>query len=277
MKITRTRRTEVIPGILILALSILLPAGSVSADTVLVTGSNRGIGLNFVTRYAEQGWTVIATHRRDQVPESLAALAGKYPNVKIETVDIGSLESIDALAGRLKGVPIDVLINNAAMLSEGGFDDPEVFNKQVVGTLDYTLFDDYIRINTRGTIRMSEAFIPNLKASTQKKLIVMSSDAASISIPDKRPGLYWYHASKVATNMVMRKFARDLKDQGIIVAMLHPGFVRTDKSVPKQKIINMAYMIDLEESVPDMMDVIARLTIADTDSFLRHTGEHVPW
>ncbi|OGT73400.1 MAG: hypothetical protein A3I78_03625 [Gammaproteobacteria bacterium RIFCSPLOWO2_02_FULL_56_15] len=277
MKITRTRRTEVIPGILILALSILLPAGSVSADTVLVTGSNRGIGLNFVTRYAEQGWTVIATHRRDQVPESLAALVGKYPNVKIETVDIGSLESIDALAGRLKGVPIDVLINNAAMLSEGGFDDPEVFNKQVVGTLDYTLFDDYIRINTRGTIRMSEAFIPNLKASTQKKLIVMSSDAASISIPDKRPGLYWYHASKVATNMVMRKFARDLKDQGIIVAMLHPGFVRTDKSVPKQKIINMAYMIDLEESVPDMMDVIARLTIADTDSFLRHTGEHVPW
>ena len=277
MKSTHANGPQMLFGILVLVIATVLPVEPAPADTVLVTGSNRGIGLDFVTRYASQGWDVIATHRRDQVPESLAALAKKYPKVRIETVDISSLESIDALAGRLKGVAIDVLINNAARLSEGGFDDPAVFNQQVVGTLDYALFDDYMRTNTRGTIRMSEAFIPHVRASVQKKIIVISSDAASISIPDKRPGMYWYHASKVATNMVMRKFARDLKDQGIIVAMLHPGFVRTDKSVPKQKIINMAYMIDLAESVPDMMDVIARLTIADTDSFLRHTGEHVPW
>ena len=256
---------------------MLLAPGPVTADTVLITGSNSGIGLEFAKRYAAEGYKVIATHRRDTVPDTLKKLKSKYGNVMIEHVDISSLEQIDALAARLKGIPIDILINNAAITDAGAFSDPEKFKKQVVGNLDYNLFDKYMATNTRGPIKMSEVLLPNLRASKQKKIVIISSDAAQMSVPDERPGLYWYHASKVALNMVMKKFARDLKQEGIIVVMFHPGFVRLDKSVPKQKIPKMAYMIDLDESVPGMMDVISYITIEDTGSFLKWTGEHQAW
>ena len=266
----------VISGCIAVILLLMLPTPG-RADTVLITGSNSGIGLEFAKRYAAQGYKVIATHRRDSVPGTLKELSSKFPNVMIERVDISSLEQIDALAGRLKDVPIDILINNAAKLASGAFNDPDEFSKQVVGNLDYDLFDEYMATNARGTIRMSEAFLPHIRAGDQKKIVVISSDAAQMSVPDERPGLYWYHASKVAANMVMKKFARDLKHEGIIIVMFHPGFVRTDKSVPKQKISKMAFMIDLEESVPGMMDVISYITLEDTGSFLKWTGEHQAW
>lgn len=247
------------------------------ADTVLITGSNSGIGLEFAQRYAGKGYNVIATHRRDTVPDTLKELSSKYKNVRIERVDISNLGQIDALAEKLKDVPIDILINNAAMLSAGAFDDPEAFSKQVVGNLDYELFDAYMATNARGSIKMSEAFLPNIKAGNQKKIIVISSDAARMSVPDERPGFYWYHASKVALNMVMKLIARDLKKDGIIVVIFHPGFVRTDRSMPKQKIPKMAFMIDLEESVPGMMEVIDYITLEDSGSFLKWTGEHEAW
>ena len=249
----------------------------VTADTVLITGANSGIGLDFAKRYAAEGYQVIATHRRDTIPDTLKDLSSKYQKLMIEHLDISSLEQIDALAARLKDVPIDILINNAALTDAGAFSGPENFKQQVVGNLDYDLFDQYMATNARGPIRMSEALLPNIRASKQKKLVIISSDAARMSVPDQRPGLYWYHASKVALNMVMTKFARDLKHEGIIVVMFHPGFVRTDKSIPMQKIPRMAYMIDLEESVPGMMDVISYMTIEDTGSFLKWTGEHEAW
>jgi len=255
-------------------LSVLKP---VYGDTVLITGSNSGIGLDFAKRYAAQGYEVIATHRRDTAPSTLKELSAKYSKVRIERVDISSLEEIDALADRLKDVPVDILINNAALTDAGAFGDPENFKKQVVGNLDYDLFDAYMATNARGTIKMSEAFLPHIRAGKQKKIVVISSDAAQMSVPDERPGLYWYHASKVAANMVMKKFARDLKHEGIIVVMFHPGFVRIDKSMPKQKISKMAFMIDLEESVPGMMDVISYITLEDSGSFLKWTGEHQAW
>lgn len=257
-------------------LTVLTPA-TVSADTVLITGANSGIGLDFAKRYAAEGYKVIATHRRGTTPDTLNDLSSKYKSVIIEHVDISSVKQIDALAARLKGVPIDILINNAAITDAGAFSSPENFKKQVVGNLDYDLFDQYMATNARGPIKMSEVFLPNIRASKQKKIIIISSDASRMSVPDERPGLYWYHASKVALNMVMKKFARDLKHDGIIVVMFHPGFVRTDKSMPKQKFPKMAYMIDLEESVPGMMDVISYITIEDTGSYLKWTGEHEAW
>ena len=270
---TALNRNPVWSGFLLL----FLFSNSLLADTVLITGSNSGIGLDFARRYAEQGYDVIATHRRDSIPNTLKDLSSNHKNVRIERVDISNLEDIDALARKLRNIPVDILINNASITDAGAFSSPENFSKQVVGNLDYGLFDQYMATNARGTIKMSEAFLPHIRAGKQKKIVVISSDAAQMSVPDERPGLYWYHASKVAANMVMKKFARDLKHEGIIVVVFHPGFVRTDKSVPKQKISKMAYMIDLEESVPGMMDVISYITLEDTGSFLKWTGEHQAW
>lgn len=245
--------------------------------TVLITGANSGIGLEFAKRYAARGCKVIAIHRRDTVPDTLRELASQYPGVRVERMDISSLEQVDALAARLRDVPIDILINNAALLDAGAFSSPENFRKQVVGNLDFGLFDKYMATNARGPLKVTETLLPNIRAGNQKKIFVITSDAARMSVPDERPGLYWYHASKVALNMVMTKFARDLKHEGIVVVLFHPGFVRTDKSTPMQKFPKMAYMIDLEESVPGMMEVMDYVTIEDTGSFLKWTGEHEAW
>jgi len=243
------------------------------AETVLITGSNSGIGLEFSKRYAARGWLVIATHRRDTTPDSLQELSTKYENVRVERMDVTSFDEIDALAEKLQDVPIDVLINNAAILSAGSFDDPLTFSRQIIGTLDYSLFDPYMHTNALGPLKITETFLPHLKASQRKTVVAISSDGGTISVWDERPGFYYYAASKIALNMFMKRSAWDLKEDGIKVVMFHPGFVRTEKTMDWQ----FEGMIELDESVPGMMKVIDNLTIEDTGKFLKHTGEIQPW
>jgi len=243
------------------------------AETVLITGSNSGIGLEFAKRYAARGWLVIATHRRDTIPDSLKELSAKHESVRVERMDVTRFDQIDALAEKLHDVPIDVLINNAAILSAGSFDDPRTFSRQIIGTLDYSLFDPYMHTNALGPLKITEAFLPHLRASQLKTVVAISSDGGTISVWDERPGFYYYAASKIALNMFMKRSAWDLKKDGIIVAIFHPGFVRTEKTRDWQ----FEGMIELDESVPGMMKVIDNLTIEDTGKFLKHTGEIQPW
>src|SRR5882672_7717041 len=110
------KRTWTLPLVAAAALGALLSISSAAlADTVLITGANSGLGLEFVKQYAAKGWTVIATHRRHDMPETLAPLAAKYPNVRVEHMDVSNIEDVKASAAKLKGVPIDVLINNAGV------------------------------------------------------------------------------------------------------------------------------------------------------------------
>jgi NADP-dependent 3-hydroxy acid dehydrogenase YdfG len=117
------------------------PRGA-TADTVLVTGANSGIGLEFTKEYAAKGWTVIATHRRDETPDTLKALQQKYPNLRVEKMDVTSREQIKVLAEKLKSTPIDVLINNAGLFVLGGQNGQwnnagAHYEGQMFGTLDY--------------------------------------------------------------------------------------------------------------------------------------------
>ena len=264
-----------IGGARTLALAAILcgAASTAAAETVLITGSNSGIGLEFAKRYAARGWRVIATHRRDSVPDSLQALADEYDNVRVERMDVTRFDEIDALAEKYGDTPIDVLINNAAILSAGSFDDPATFTRQIIGTIDYSLFDPYMHTNTLGPLKITETFLPHLRASKLKTVVAISSDGGTISVWDERPGFYFYAASKIALNMLMKRSAWDLRDEGIIVVMFHPGFVRTEKLVDAE----FEGMIELDESVPGMMDVIDNLTIEDTGRFLTHRGETQPW
>jgi len=254
--------------------AILCGTANVAAtETVLITGSNSGIGLEFSKRYAARGWLVFATHRRDTIPDSLRQLSERYENVRVERMDVTSFDEIDALAEKLKDVPIDVLINNAAILSAGSFDDPLTFSRQIIGTLDYSLFDPYMHTNALGPLKITETFLPHLRASELKTVVAISSDGGTISVWDERPGFYYYAASKIALNMFMKRSAWDLRKDGIIVVMFHPGFVRTEKL----KDAEFEGMIELDESVPGMMRVIDNLTMEDTGTFLNHTGETQPW
>src|ERR1700744_3525890 len=159
--------------LLILAFTMVAAAGSAAAQTVLITGANQGIGLEFAKEYAARGWTVIATHRRPTTPDELAKLAAQYPKVRIERMDVTDPAQIAALGEKLKGVPIDILLSNAGLVRTDPVNKPGGNRNQMFGTLDYKLLDDFIHTNVAGPLMITETFIGNVKASHQKKIIAI--------------------------------------------------------------------------------------------------------
>ena len=154
-----------------LGLAMAAASGRAAAETVLITGANQGIGLEFAKEYAARGWTVIATHRRTSTPEELAKLAAQYPKVRIERMDVTDPAQIAALGAKLKGVPIDILLSNAGLVRTDPVNKPGGNTNQMFGTLDYKLLDDFIHTNVAGPLKITETFIENVKASRQKKKI----------------------------------------------------------------------------------------------------------
>jgi NAD(P)-dependent dehydrogenase (short-subunit alcohol dehydrogenase family) len=254
-------------------LTLLTFGAQARAETVLITGANQGIGLEFARQYAARGWTVIATHRRDTTPGSLAQLAKRYPNVRVEQMDVTNHAQIEALAAKLKGQPIDVLINNAALKRTARIDDRQGNANQLFGTLDYALFEDFMRTNVAGPLKIAEAFIDHVKASRQKKIITMSSAAGTVSIPPRSADNYWYRISKAALNSAMRLLAVEFEDDGVLVAFFHPGGVRTEGF----KDVNMPGLVPPEEAVGTMIRTIDALTMKDTGRFLQADGRDQPW
>lgn len=240
------------------------------AKTVLITGSNSGIGLEFAKQYAAMGWDVIATHRRSTEPDSLVALRGQFPDqVQVETMDVTNHEQIDALAAKLEGTAIDVLINNAGIT--GDFRNPA---PQSFGSLDYEAWESFMRINALGPLKISEAFAPHIKASEDKKIVSISSLAGSFGFRGPNmPGGYWYKASKTALNMYMKNVASDLQKDGVTVALLSPGTVKVEKMGD----VSFPGLIEPSESIGGMISVIDGLTIADAGSYYRYDGTKQPF
>jgi NAD(P)-dependent dehydrogenase (short-subunit alcohol dehydrogenase family) len=265
-----------------LALVAALVAGSsaalpAAAATVLITGANSGLGLEFVKQYAGQGWSVIATHRRDGVPESLAAVVAQHPNVRVERMDVESAAEIQALAAKLKGVPIDVLINNAGIYSDRSVCADEscrgAGDTQSFGHTDYALFDEIMAVNVRGPLLVSEAFIDNVRAGAEKKIVSISSTNGSVTFTLGGSGAIAYRASKAALNREMQLVAVHLKNEGITVLLLHPGAVLTER----QADLKFPGMIEMQPSVAGMIGQIAAATIADTGRFIQYDGATAPW
>lgn len=259
---------------LLLSLAMTTPAGATSAPpsattgTVLITGSSRGIGFEFAKQYAEAGWTVIATARRPESAPRLAELAQRHPNVRIEVLDVVDGTSIAALAKRLEGVAIDVLINNAG--------DTDQFRGQSFGELAHDRFNYLMELNAHGPIRVAEALFRNVLAGRERKIVAVSSLAGSFGARGGgMPGGYWYKASKAALNMIMFSLAQDVRSQGVIVACLSPGQVDTQGYA--QRGITIPGLTEISASVGGMRNVIAALTMEQTGTFLRFTGEPQPW
>ncbi|MDP6674234.1 MAG: SDR family oxidoreductase [Gammaproteobacteria bacterium] len=236
--------------------------------TVLVTGANRGIGFEFVRQYAQQGWQVIATARNPDHGEALRALAEEHDTINIEKLDVANDQSIDALAARLTGQPIDVLINNAGIFGE--------FEDQAFGSIDFARFDTFMRTNVLGPLKMCEAFVPHVRAGRLKKMVSITSQAGSFGLDSGGlPGMYFYKSSKAAQNMVMRNVAHDVKVHGIVVCILSPGMVNTAGEIPPER--RFPGLIEPPESIAGMIEVIDRLTLDDTGKFVRYSGEPQPW
>ncbi|HEU4627634.1 MAG TPA: SDR family oxidoreductase [Steroidobacteraceae bacterium] len=249
------------------------------ADTVLITGASQGIGLEFAKQYAARGWTVIATHRRARVPEELAKLAARYPLVRVERMDVANRAEIEALGARLRGVPIDLLLNNAGLVRTAPLDQPGGNTDQMFGTLDYELLDDFIHTNVAGPLKIAETFVENVKASRQKKIVAISSAAGCVSVPPFMPNgspvpdHYWYRISKAALNNAMRLLAAQLASAGVTVVMFHPGGVQVESFGALQ----IPGFVPPAVAIARMIETIAGLRLEDSGRFLQTDGTDHPW
>lgn len=253
---------------IVAALAIKYGMSEAPVGTVLITGSNRGIGLEFATQYAAKGWKVIATHRGDTVPESLKSLADQYAAVSVERMDVLRHEEIDALAAKLKDTPIDVLINNAGIMNTG---DPA--SAQTFGTLDYTLFDIYMHTNALGPLKVAESFLPHVAASNLKKIVNISSSSGKVSQPPHHSGNMWYRASKTALNGLMVTIVPTAREVNVSVTMFEPGWTWTGQNEKNRQ----PGQLDAAQVVAEMIETIEGLTLEDTGRFLMRDGDTQPW
>ncbi len=258
-----------------MAAALLLAPFAASAETVLITGSNTGIGLGFAQEYAERGWTVVATHRRDTPPDTLLELQAQYPDtVRIEQMDVNSRDQIYALAEKMADEPIDVLINNASLIRFDPLNDPNGNMDQRFGTLDYDGFDQFMRTNVAGPLMISEAFVDHLRRGEHKQLVNISSRAGMITeTPPGSSNHYWYRVSKAALNASMVLVAQELQPDGIVVSMFHPGGVQVESFGD----LVIPGAISPREAASRMANVVDNLTIEDTGRFMQNDGTDHPW
>src|SRR5262245_49481361 len=229
--------------------------------SVLITGANRGLGLEFARQYAADGWQVHAACREPgKAKELQGAAAANSGHFHLLTMDVTETTSVRSAAGTLGGEAIDVLVNNAGV---GGPRDERL------GRLDYAAWERVLDVNTLGPMRVIEAFVDNVARSREKKIVTITSGMGSIA-DNTSGGSYAYRTSKAAVNMVMKSLSLDLAARGIVCIVMNPGWVRTDMGGPRGT-------LSPEESIAAMRQVIAGLKPGDTGKFFNHNGKGYPW
>lgn len=236
-----------------------------SQPTVLVTGANRGIGLEFVRQYLADDWRVIATLRDPANAGVLQSLDGPGELV-IEALDVTDHAQIDTLAQRYTGQAIDVLLNNAGII--GPVPIPEHIGQQHFGSMDYELWDRVLWTNTFAPLKLAEAFVDQVATSAQKKIVALSSTVGSIA--ERDTPAFAYATSKTALNKAMRLLASVLKDRGICVGIFCPGYVQTRMDFGTAD-------VKPRDSVRGLRTLIESMTLADSGTFRRYNGEHIAW
>lgn len=217
---------------------------------VVITGANRGIGLELARHYHAAGWQVTAVCR-----ESSAELDQSAKQI-IDNIDVNQAESRKRLVAALQGQSIDLLINNAGVLIEDS-----------LGALDIGALRLQMETNAFAPLLLCEALLPNMVAGS--KIANITSRMGSIG-DNESGGYYGYRASKAALNAFGRSLAIDLKKRGIAVALLHPGFVKT-------RMVNFSGIISPKESVAGLAERIEHLNLENSGSFWHMNGEELPW
>ncbi|HRX88059.1 MAG TPA: SDR family oxidoreductase [Steroidobacteraceae bacterium] len=232
--------------------------------TVLITGSNRGIGLGLASAYAAKGWRVIATCRDPAAASDLNALAIAHPNLVVKQLDVTDADQVRLLAVAIEGRAIDVLINNSGIA--GNIED------QQVGKMDLNEFERVLAVNTVGPLRVAEALLPNIVAGTERKIVNISTSEASFGV-DRGPGrIPFYRASKAGLNMLMLNYAKLLAKDGIAVALINPGPVDTDMMKGARMPLR-----SVELAVSELIAVVDQVNIENTGRFWNYDGKTLPW
>ena len=225
--------------------------------TVLITGANRGIGLEFVRQYAADGWRVVAACRKPKKAKDVEKVNG---DVTLRALDVADPDSVATFVDEVKGETIDVLINNAGVYLDRGIP---------FGKLDYAGWVTSFQVNSVGPVRIAEALSAQVEQSQRKLLVFISTQMASIA-ENAGGGAFAYRASKAALNAAVKTMSIELKPRSVACLLLHPGWVRTDMGGKNAT-------LDVRDSVHGMRRVIDGFDLARSGSFLRHNGEAVPW
>lgn len=227
--------------------------------TVLITGTNRGIGLEFVKQFLTRGDTVLAACRNPDNADALQALAAGNAELELFSLDVGKQQSMEDFVNGLAGRPIDIFVNNAGVYGP----------RTEFGGIEGEDWAAVLQINSIAPLILTQLLIDNLRAGADKKLVYLSSKMGSID-DNKGGGSYIYRSSKAALNAVVKSLAIDLGSAGFCAAVLHPGWVRTDMGGPNG-------LIDTDESVAGMMQVIDKLDGGNSGSFFNYDGSIIPW
>ena len=224
--------------------------------TVLITGANRGLGLEFVRSFAADGWRVHACARNIEKAKRVKAIEGE---VICHKLDVTNGLKVASLARELAEEPLDLLINNAGVYGpRTGF-----------GETDYEEWAAVLQVNTLAPLRVVERFVSMLDKGEAKTVVNISSRMGSIASNDNGSA-YVYRSSKAALNMITKGLSVDLAPRGITVVSFHPGWVQTDMGGESAD-------IPAEDSIAGMRKVIAGLTPADSGKFFNYDGNEIAW
>lgn len=224
--------------------------------TALITGANKGIGLEFVRQLKDKGYYVIGCCRNPSKAKTLNELADE-----IIQLDVTNDSHIKLLQQTLKNRPIDLLINNAGISGAQGV---------TIGNINRENFLDVLNVNCISVVKLSDALLPNIQASKEKNILVVSSQMGSISDNDSGRS-YAYRTSKAALNCAMRSFAIDVQDKGIHVMLIHPGWVKTDMG-------GVDALINVHTSVAGMLQQAEQhLANSHAEKLHRFDGGIIAW
>lgn len=228
--------------------------------SILITGTNRGIGLEFVKHYLKNNEKVIATCRNRNSAKDLLELKNTTSNLSLLELDVSKPNSIDEFTSKIADHPIDTFINNAGVFGPRNIE---------FGNFNAKEWLDVFKVNTIAPLLITQKILKNLRLGKDKKLVFISSKVGSIE-DNTEGGMYIYRTSKTALNQVIKSLSIDLKEENFIVVALHPGWVQTDMGGPNA-------LIDTKTSVKGMTEAIDNLTSKNSGKFYNYDGSAIPW
>ena len=226
-------------------------------ETVFITGSNRGLGLEFVKQFESSGFKVIAACRNPKLADNLNSIKG---NIEVVKLNINSGIDFENISTTYKNENIDILINNAGIIG---------LNKKIIGEINYEDWKDVFQTNVLGPTMIVERLLSQIARSEKKLIVSISSKLGSIS-ENSGGGQYAYRASKAALNAVNKSLSIDLTEKGITSIVISPGWVKTDMGGENAD-------LTIHDSVTQMREVIERVDINDTGKFFNFDGNIIKW
>ena len=234
--------------------------------TVFITGTNKGLGYEFVRQYLKLGYKVIATCRNIAHADNLNNLSSIFSDkLKLVEMDLNDVDSVKNLSETLKNDVIDIFISNAAT-NLGYISNKE---KNIFGAIDEKIWIEVLKLNCVMPLMIAQQLKKNILSGVEKKIIFMSAKTASIE-DNISGGMYMNRSTRTALNQVVKSLSIDLEKDHVNVLAMSPGWVKTDSG-------GKGALIDVKTSVDGMINVISKLNRESSGSFMDYKGEIIPW